>query len=54
MLRPLARGVSINIFTPFFLISVPPVDTFILLSDRPSNHAARTEIDIKARETQLT
>lgn len=27
---------------------------FILLPDRPSSHAACTEIDIKAREIQLT
>lgn len=63
MLRPVARGVSINIFSCLFLgffehLNHPQVVRkpvhFILLLDRPSNHTACIEIDIKAREIQLT
>lgn len=59
MLRPVARGVSINIFTFFAeCIKCPQVVRkpvrFISLQDRPSSHAARIELDIKAKEMQLT
>lgn len=58
MFRLLARGVPLAYLLFFERLKCPQVVRkpvhFILLPDRPSNYAARIEVDFKAREIQLT